>query len=389
MGKHHGHGLQLLMAFACAFLGLLLFYVFCFYFRRRAAPKGRSLEDAASGAEAEEALIRFAGGEDLTARDILDAPGEVVAKSSHATLYRAVLRRGDTPALLRFVQPDSAARTEDVLPAVRRLGAVRRHPNLVPLTAMYLGPRGEKLLVHPFYAAGNLAQFIREGVSEAHSWIIIFKLSCGIARGLDHLHNGHSKPVIHGNLKSNNVLLDVGLQPRLSDFSLHTIMNTATAQAMLDASAAQGYTAPELSKISDSSPATDIYSFGVVLLEMITRKDPLDNKFLQKDLHLPSSLRILVLEHKLSDVFSSKLQKESVHQNSTNEEGLLMLFQLAMACCSPSPNLRPDIKVVIKRLEDIVHCVSLGKSETDDCLKLYCGFEASCMFQNQKTCHNR
>ncbi|XP_042412414.1 putative kinase-like protein TMKL1 isoform X2 [Zingiber officinale] len=318
MGKHHGHGLQLLMAFACAFLGLLLFYVFCFYFRRRAAPKGRSLEDAASGAEAEEALIRFAGGEDLTARDILDAPGEVVAKSSHATLYRAVLRRGDTPALLRFVQPDSAARTEDVLPAVRRLGAVRRHPNLVPLTAMYLGPRGEKLLVHPFYAAGNLAQFIREGVSEAHSWIIIFKLSCGIARGLDHLHNGH-----------------------------------ATAQAMLDASAAQGYTAPELSKISDSSPATDIYSFGVVLLEMITRKDPLDNKFLQKDLHLPSSLRILVLEHKLSDVFSSKLQKESVHQNSTNEEGLLMLFQLAMACCSPSPNLRPDIKVVIKRLEDI------------------------------------
>lgn len=192
-----------------------------------------------------------------------------------------------------------------------------------------------------------------DGVSEAHSWNIIFKLSCGIARGLDHLHNGHDKLIIHGNLKSNNVLLDVGLQPRLSDFGLHTIMNPATAQAMLDASAAQGYTAPELSKISESSPATDIFSFGVVLLEMITRKDPLDNKFLQKDLHLPSSLRILVLEHKVSDVFSSKLQKESVHQNSTNEEGLLMLFQLAMACCSPSPNLRPDIKVVIRRLEDI------------------------------------
>lgn len=164
MGKRHGHGLQLLIAFACAFLALLLCYAFRFYFRRRAVPKGLSLEDAAAdggGAETEEGMIRFAGGEDLTARDILDAPGEVVAKSSHATLYRAVLRRGDSTALLRFVQPDSAARTEDVLPAVRRLGGVRRHPNLVPLTAMYLGPRGEKLLVHPFYAAGNLAQFIR------------------------------------------------------------------------------------------------------------------------------------------------------------------------------------------------------------------------------------
>lgn len=161
MGKRHGHGLQLLIAFVCAFLALLLFYAFCLYFRRRPAPKGRSLEDAGAGVKEEEGLIRFAGGEDLTARDILDAPGEVVAKSSHATLYRAVLRRGDSPALLRFIQPDCAARTEDVLPAVRRLGGLRRHPNLVPLTAMYLGPRGEKLLVHPFYAAGNLAQFIR------------------------------------------------------------------------------------------------------------------------------------------------------------------------------------------------------------------------------------
>lgn len=123
---------------------------------------------------------------------------------------------------------------------------------------------------------------------------------------------------------------------------------------MLEAPASQGYRAPELIKMKDVSRETDIYGLGVVFLEMLTHKDPLTNNFLQsKDLHFPTSLRILVLEHKVSDVFSSKLLEDSINQNYTNEEGLLMLFQLAMTCCSPSPSLRPDIRAVIRRLEDI------------------------------------
>ncbi|RWW63463.1 hypothetical protein BHE74_00029352, partial [Ensete ventricosum] len=382
MGKNQG--VRVLLGLTLSFLSLLLLYAWYYCYWRRFSSrrsKGGSLEDGGGvryGGKEElqaEELIKFAGAENLTAHDILDAPGEVVAKSGYGTLYRASIQKTNSVVLLRFVRPDCVGRTEEVLPVVRTLGSVQ-HPNLVPMRAMYLGPRGEKLFVHPFYAAGTLAQFLRgeffhllsqqqllmqksllslaAGVSEAHRWDIIYKLSCGIARGLDHLHNGNEKAIIHGNLKSNNILLDADFQPRLSDFGLHIVLNPAKTQEMLEASAAQGYKAPELMKMKDASRETDVYSLGVVLLEMLTQKDPINNDFLQsKDLHLPSSLRILALEHKVSDVFTSELLKESINQNSTNEEGLVMLFQLAVACCSPSPTMRPDIKTVIRRLEDI------------------------------------
>uniref|UniRef100_A0A0A9DP86 Protein kinase domain-containing protein n=1 Tax=Arundo donax TaxID=35708 RepID=A0A0A9DP86_ARUDO len=108
----------------------------------------------------EEALVRFPGGEALTVPAILEAPGEVVAKSAHSTLYRAGLSAGEAVALLRFVRPACAAGAEEAAAAARLLGPVR-HPNLVPIRALYVGPRGEKLLVHPFYAAGSLRRFLQ------------------------------------------------------------------------------------------------------------------------------------------------------------------------------------------------------------------------------------
>jgi hypothetical protein len=108
----------------------------------------------------EEALVRFPGGEALTVAAILEAPGEVVSKSAHSTLYRAGLSAGEAVALLRFVRPACAAGADEAVAAARVLGAVR-HANLVPIRALYVGPRGEKLLVHPFYAAGSLRRFLQ------------------------------------------------------------------------------------------------------------------------------------------------------------------------------------------------------------------------------------
>jgi hypothetical protein len=106
------------------------------------------------------ALVKFPGGEALSVAAILEAPGEVVAKSVHSTLYRAGLSAGEAVALLRFVRPACAAGADEAVAAARVLGAVR-HANLVPIRALYVGPRGEKLLVHPFYAAGSLRRFLQ------------------------------------------------------------------------------------------------------------------------------------------------------------------------------------------------------------------------------------
>ncbi|KAG1362140.1 putative kinase-like protein TMKL1 [Cocos nucifera] len=353
--------IQIILGLTSPFLVLLLLYAMYCRFRRRIrrSRERESLEDGGFGYGEEEGekkaeeLTRFAGGEHLTVHDILEAPGEVVGKSSYATLYRASLQRSGSVVLLRFVRPACVGRTQDVLLAVQKLGHVR-HPNLVPMTALYAGPRGETLFVHPFYAAGTLSQFLQDGVAESRRREVIYKLCLGIVKGLDHLHTGLQRPVVHGNLKSNNILLDAHLQPRLSDFGLHLLLNPTAGQEMLKASAAQGYKAPELIKMKDASTESDVYSLGVVLLEMLAQKEIMNNKFLHsQDLHLPTSLRNLVLEHKISDMFSSELIDQSKKQNSTKEDSLLMFFQLAMACCSPTPALRPDIKHIVRRLEEI------------------------------------
>lgn len=302
--------------------------------------------------EAED-LMCFQGGEDLTVHDILDAPGEVVGKSGYGTLYMASLERRDSVVLLRFLRPACMERMVEIVPAIRMVGFVR-HPNLVPLQAFYSGPKGEKLLVHPFYFGGNLSQFLRDASDESHRWPVVYKISLGIAEGLDCLHTGLQKPIIHGNLKSKNILLDSNHQPYLSDFGLHLLLNPTVGQEVLEASADEGYKAPELIKMKDASKESDVYSLGVILLEMLTRKEPIYRSSSSPlDLYLPTSMRNAALDHKVIEMFNFELLSQSNRQTSITEEGLLMYFQLAMSCCSPSPSLRPDTKQIIRKLKEI------------------------------------
>lgn len=301
-----------------------------------------------------EELIKFQCGEDLTVHDILDAPGEVIGKSSYGTLYRASLIRVNSVVVLRFLRPACTGGMKEVVHLIQVLGSIR-HDNLVPLMAFYGGPRGEKLLVHPFFGRGNLAQFIRDENGDSHRWDIISKISIGIAQGLDHLHTGLQKPIIHGNLKSKNIFLDRNYHPYISDFGIHLLLNPTSGQEMLEVSASQGYKAPELIKMRDASEETDIYSLGVILLELLTGKEPInENPTPDEDFYLPNAMRSAILEHRITDLYHPDiLLGQGIDQIPIIEEQILNFFQLAMACCSPSPSLRPHIKQVLGKLEEI------------------------------------
>ncbi|XP_043692788.1 putative kinase-like protein TMKL1 [Telopea speciosissima] len=336
-------------------IGIICFVYFVYKRRaRNELPQRRSSGRKEEYEVETEDLYSFPGGENCTIHDILDAPGEVVGKSSYGTLYKATMERLNSNVLLRFLRPTCTGRLKEINPVIQMLGFIR-HPNLVPLQAFYAGPRGEKLFVHPFLSHGNLAQFIRDGNGESHKWAIIYKISLGIVKGLDHLHSGLQLPIIHGNLKSKNILLDEIHQPYISDFGLHLLLNSSAGQEVLDVSAAQGYKAPEVMKMKEVSKESDIYSLGVILLEIITGKESIDgNAPPSPDLYLPNSMRNAILEHRISDMFNPNiLINRSNDQNPITEEHLLMFFQLAMACCSPSPALRPDIKQVLGKLEEI------------------------------------
>ncbi|KAK4285218.1 hypothetical protein QN277_001945 [Acacia crassicarpa] len=348
----------LLGASFAALISVLVFYIF-FYRKRRTTREIKDIENPGfehDDTVQKEDLVIFQGGENLTICDILDAPGEVIGKSNYSTLYKALLQRCNAVRLLRFLRPVSTTRDEELVDVIGMIGGIR-HPNLVPLVGFYTGPRGEKLLVHPFYGHGNLTQFIRDGNGESYHWTTVYRLTVGIAKGLEHLHTGLEKPMIHGNLKSKNILLDRNNQPCISDFALHLLLNPTAGQEMLEASAAQGYKAPELIKMKDVSEETDIYSLGVIMLELLSRKEPInEHPTPDEDFYLPNFMRTAVLGHRISDLYHPDILLSKSRDNGglVSEECILKYFQLAMSCCSPSPSLRPNIKQVLWKLEEII-----------------------------------
>ncbi|CAH8280460.1 unnamed protein product, partial [Arabidopsis lyrata] len=304
MRKSHLVKLILAVSLPTTFLiiiAIIIIFIFC---RRRKTETNEAQynvespydeKEDFSGSETEEELVIFNGGDDLTICDILDAPGEVIGKSSYGTLYKATLQRSGKVRVLRFLRPLCAVKSDakEFNGVIESLGFVR-HDNLVPLLGFYVGNRGEKLMIHPFFGSGNLSEFIKCGDVDAHKWSNILSITIGIAKALDHLHTGMQKPIVHGNLKSKNVLLDKSFRPRVSDFGLHLLLNLPAGQEVLEASAAEGYKAPELIKMKEVSKESDVYSFGVIMLELVYGKEPmgsiLDHNRLS-DLYHPEILR--------------------------------------------------------------------------------------------------
>ncbi|CAL0303658.1 unnamed protein product [Lupinus luteus] len=339
---------------------ILVLYVFLYRMRKSKHESEKDIECLEQNKQEEdivekEDLMIFEGGEDLTICDILDAPGEVIGKSNYGTLYKALLQRSNKVRLLRFLRPLCTTKAEELDEMIQFLGRIR-HPNLVPLLGFYTGPRFEKLLVHPFYRHGNLTQFIRDRNGECYKWCNIYRISFGIAKGLEHLHTGQEKPIIHGNLKSKNILLDRSYHPYISDSGLHLLLNPTAGQEMLESSAAQGYKAPELIKMKDASEESDIYSLGVILLELLSGKEPInEHPTPDEDFYLPNFMRNAVLGQRISDLYHPVILLRNGRDDRipVSEECILRFFQLAMACCSPSPSLRPNIKQVLRKLEEV------------------------------------
>eukprot|EP01018_Ginkgo_biloba_P016363 Gb_41006 [translate_table: standard] len=293
-------------------------------------------------------LIHFQGGEHLTVDDVLNATGEVLGKSSYGTVYKARLNNGCMIAL-RLLRDGCLRSREEFMPAIQELGAIR-HKNLVSMRAFYAGTRGEKLLAYDYLPRGSLAELLHNTNRPAPGWARRHKIALGAARGLAYLHTGLHTSIIHGNLKSKNILVDDNYIPHLSDYGLHRLMNTTANLEMLEASASQGYKAPELVKMKKANAKTDIYSFGIVLLEILTGRKSCRTDSSNQILDLPTVVKNAVLEERISELFDLELLRG---MRSPADEGLLQVLQLAMGCCAPSPSVRPHIKEVVRQLEEI------------------------------------
>ncbi|CAL9129264.1 unnamed protein product, partial [Musa textilis] len=302
-------------------------------------------EDGNGGGDGK--LIVFQGGEHLSLEDVLNATGQVMEKTSYGTVYKAKLADGGNISL-RLLREGSCKDQAECLPVIRQLGRVR-HENLTALRAFYQGKRGEKLLIYDYHPSRSLHDLLHDtrAGKPLLNWPRRHKIALGVARGLAHLHNGLETPITHGNVRSKNVLIDEYFVPRLTEFGLDKLMVPAVADEMVSAAKCDGYKAPELQKMKKCGSRTDVYAFGILLLEILMGRKP--GKGTGEGADLPALVKVAVLEETTMEVFDVEVLKGT---RSPMEDGLVQALKLAMGCCAPAAAARPDMNEVVKLLEE-------------------------------------
>nr|XP_043610975.1 putative kinase-like protein TMKL1 [Erigeron canadensis] len=304
---------------------------------------------AGGGGAGEGKLILFQGGEHLTLEDVLNATGQVMEKTSYGTIYKAKLADGGTIAL-RLLREGSCKEGGLCLPAIKQLGRIR-HESLIPLRAFYQGKRGEKLLIYDYLPNRTLHELLHETRpgKPVLNWARRHKIALAIAKGLAHLHSTIETPVTHGNIRSRNVLVDDFFVARLTDFGLYKLMIPAVADEIIAAAKADGYKAPELQKMKNCNSRTDVYAFGILLLEILLGKKPGKTGNRDAFVDLPAVVKVAVLEETTMEVFDVEVLKGI---RSPMEDGVVQALKLAMGCCAPVASVRPSMEEVVKQLEE-------------------------------------
>ncbi|CAK9162410.1 unnamed protein product [Ilex paraguariensis] len=307
------------------------------------------IDEGGGGGGGEGKLILFQGGEHLTLEDVLNATGQVMEKTSYGTVYKAKLADGGTIAL-RLLREGSCKDSNPCIPVIKQLGRVR-HENLIPLRAFYQGKRGEKLFIYDYLPNRTLHDLLHESRAgkPVLNWARRHKIALGIARGLAFLHTGLETPITHGNVRSRNVLVDEFFVARVTEFGLDKLMIPAVADEIVALAKADGYKPPELQKMNKCNSRTDVYAFGILLLEILLGKKPGKNGRSGDFVDLPSLVKVAVLEETTMEIFDVELLKGI---RSPMEDGLVHALKLAMGCCAPVASVRPTMDEVVKQLEE-------------------------------------
>ncbi|KAL2551304.1 putative inactive receptor kinase [Forsythia ovata] len=269
--------------------------------------------------------------------DLLRASAEVLGKGTSGTSYKAVLETGLAVAVKRL--RDVNMEEKEFREKMEEIGKMDNE-NMVPLKAYYHN-KDEKLLVYDYLPIGSLSALLHGNKGAGRTplnWETRVAVALGAARGVSFLHSQGTK-ISHGSIKSSNILLTKSYEARVSDFGLAQLAEpTSTLNRV------SGYRAPEVTDPCKVSQKADVYSFGVLLLEMLTGKAPTH----KEGVNLPIWVESVVKDEWTAEVFDLELLR---YQNV--EEDMVRLLQLAVECAAQYPDKRPSMAEVTSKIEEI------------------------------------
>ncbi|GLJ28297.1 hypothetical protein SUGI_0556170 [Cryptomeria japonica] len=269
------------------------------------------------------------------------------------SVYKGILRDGKIVAI-KILNLQNEEAQKSFKRECKLLGRIR-HPNLIRITSAFFYP-DLKGLVLEFACNGSLEKhlhpdrddegFCKLGLSECLS------IAVDVAHGMEYLHHNCPLQIVHCDLKPSNVLLDANMTALVTDFGISRLTTTNSIDSLSTTTFALrgsiGYIAPEYGLGGNVSIKGDVYSYGILILEMVTRKRPSDNMFVG-DMTLQKWVRS-AFPDRLAEIVDSGLWRD-VNENMEDNKCLISFIHVGLLCSSESPRERPSIRDVGNALE--------------------------------------
>lgn len=266
----------------------------------------------------------------------------IIGYGASSTVYKCVLKNCKPVAIKKLYShyPQSLKEFETELETV---GSIK-HRNLVSLQGYSLSPSGN-LLFYDYMDNGSLWDLLHGHAKKKKlDWDTRLKIALGAAQGLAYLHHDCSPRIIHRDVKSSNILLDKEFEPHLTDFGIAKSVCASKSHTSTYVMGTIGYIDPEYARTSRLTEKSDVYSYGIVLLELLTGRKAVDNE---------SNLHHLILSKATNNAVMETVDPE-ITATCKDLGEVKKVFQLALLCTKKQPGDRPTMHEVTRVLASFV-----------------------------------
>lgn len=350
-------GMAIGIAFGSVFL-LTLLLLIVLRARRRSGEVDPEIEESESmnrkelGEIGSKLVVLFQNyDKELSYDDLLDSTNSfdqanIIGCGGFGMVYKATLPDGKKVAIKKL-SGDCGQIEREFEAEVETLSRAQ-HPNLVLLRG-FCFYNNDRLLIYSYMENGSLDYWLHERNDGPAllKWKTRLRIAQGAAKGLLYLHEACDPHILHRDIKSSNILLDENFDSHLADFGLARLMSPYETHVSTDLVGTLGYIPPEYGQASVATYKGDIYSFGVVLLELLTDKRPVDMCKPKGCRDLISWVVKMKYENRASEVFDPLIYSKD------NDKEMFRVLEIACLCLSENPKQRPTTQQLVSWLDDV------------------------------------
>ncbi|KAI7750778.1 hypothetical protein M8C21_025760 [Ambrosia artemisiifolia] len=268
-----------------------------------------------------------------------------LGQGGFGSVYEGVLKDGTKLAVKQLEgigQGKKEFRAE-----VSIIGGIHHH-HLVRLKG-FCAEGLHRLLVYEYMANGSLDRWIfkKNKTEFLLDWDTRYNIAVGTAKGLAYLHEDCDVKIVHCDIKPENVLLDDNFRAKVSDFGLAKLMTREQSHVFTTMRGTRGYLAPEWITSYAISEKSDVYSYGMVLLEIIGGRKNYDSSMISEKSHFPSYAFKMMEEGNIEEIIDAQMKIDE------QDERVSVAIKVALWCIQDDMNLRPPMTKVVQMLEGL------------------------------------